>query len=76
MQTIPKKTCQYSLDDLPTLDEKLGFVRSQPAQSEQFQYISKGVKPIQKITEDSDYVLGLMRNGTNLLAIPPANRTL
>ena len=52
MQTIPKKTYQYSLDDLPTLDEKLGFVRSQPAQSEQFQYISKGVKPIQKITED------------------------
>jgi hypothetical protein len=76
MQTIPKKTYQYSLDDLPTLDEKLGFVRSQPAQSEQFQYISKGVKPIQKITEDSDYVLGLMRNGTNLLAIPPANRTI
>ena len=76
MQTIPKKSYQYSIDDLATLDEKSGILCSNPEQSEQLKFIQKGVRPIQKITEDSDYVLGLMKNGTNLLAIQPTNRAV
>ena len=76
MQTIPKKSYQYSIDDLATLDEKRGILCSNPEQSEQLKFIQKGVRPIQKITEDSDYVLGLMKNGTNLLAIQPTNRAV
>ena len=76
MQTSPKKSYQYSIDDLATLDEKRGILCSNPEQSEQLKFIQKGVRPIQKITEDSDYVLGLMKNGTNLLAIQPTNRAV
>ena len=41
MQTIPKKSYQYSIDDLATLDEKRGILCSNPEQSEQLKFIQK-----------------------------------
>ena len=68
MQTIPKNNRQISLDDLPTLDEKFGILRSRPEQSEQYKFIQKGVRPVRETALD------LVRNGTNLLALPPIDR--
>ena len=73
MRTIPKNKIQYSDQNLLSFDENLQILRSQPEQSEQFQFISKGVKPVSELYKDQKYALSMMRNGTNLLALPPIN---
>ena len=70
MQSIPKKTHQFSLNDLPTLDEKYGLLSAQPEPSEQIKFIQKGVRPV------SDTALDLVKSGTNLLSIPPTDRSI
>ena len=70
MQSIPKKSYQYSIDDLAILDEKKGILSSKPEPSEQIKFIQKGVRPVH------DTALDLVKSGVNLLSLPPTDRSI
>lgn len=68
MDQIRKSKMSYTLDDFASIDERISAQVGQTKQSEQIQYIRKGVRPVR------DTALDLVKSGVHLLEIPPIDR--